>query len=250
MPYKNKEEKREYQRQWYIKNRESILEQKKQYYFENLERMKERDKRRYKKDREKILKYQKQFYTKNSKKILERRKIYYIENPKFNKQYRIKNRDKINENSKKYYIENRERILEQEKQYHNKNPEYWKQYQTKKWRTDLKYNLNHRIKSMIYISLKGNKKGRSWELLVGYTLADLIKRLKKTMPEGYTFQDCLNGKLHIDHIIPKSIFNFTRPEHTDFKRCWALSNLRLLPAKENISKGAKLIRPFQPALKI
>jgi len=34
------------------------------------------------------------------------------------------------------------------------------------------------------------------------------------------------------------------------KRCWALSNLRLLPAKENMIKHNKLDRPFQPALRI
>jgi len=99
-------------------------------------------------------------------------------------------------------------------------------------------------------SLRNNKNGYHWEIFVDYTLSDLIKRLNNTMPEGYTWQDFLSGELHIDHIIPKSAFNFTRPEHTDFKRCWALSNLRLLPAKENRIKYNKLDRPFQPALKL
>jgi 5-methylcytosine-specific restriction endonuclease McrA len=100
------------------------------------------------------------------------------------------------------------------------------------------------------MSLKGNKAGRRWEPLAGYTLSDLIKRLNKTMPEGYTWQDYLTGKLQVDHIIPRSVFNFTRPEHTDFKRCWALNNLRLLPARENSIKSNHLKKPFQPALKI
>ena len=97
-------------------------------------------------------------------------------------------------------------------------------------------------------SLKGKKAGRRWEDLVGYTLNDLFKRLKSTMPEGYTWQDYLKGKLHIDHIIPKSVFNFTKPEHPDFLKCWALENLRLLPERENIIKSNHLTRPFQPAL--
>ena len=115
-------------------------------------------------------------------------------------------------------------------------------------KTDLKYNLNRRMKTAIGMSLKGNKAGRHWEDLVGYTLINLIKRLKKTMPKGYTWQDFLEGKLHIDHIIPKNVFNFTKSEHIDFKRCWALNNLQLLPAKENLIKNDKLARPFQPAL--
>lgn len=133
---------------------------------------------------------------------------------------------------------------------HKDNPNYNKQYLNNKYKTDLKYNLNHKISSGMFQCLKRNKAGRKWESLVNYTLTDLIKRLKKTMPEGYTWQDYLSGKLHIDHIIPISVFNFTRPKHTDFKRCWALSNLRLLPARDNLIKNAELIRPFQPALRI
>ena len=117
-------------------------------------------------------------------------------------------------------------------------------------REDLKYNLNHKISYMIWKSLKCNKAGRKWESLVGYNLKDLMRRLKRTMPKGYIWQDFLRGKLHIDHKIPKKAFNFTKPEHADFKKCWALKNLRLLPARENIKKGSKLYKPFQPALEI
>ena len=118
----------------------------------------------------------------------------------------------------------------------------------KKCKKDLKFNLNSKIKTAINFSLRGNKLGGSWETILGYTLNDLIKRLYKTMPEGYCWQDYLNGKLHVDHIIPKSVFNYAKPEHTDFKRCWALSNLQLLPARENIIKSNHLLKPFQPAL--
>ena len=81
-------------------------------------------------------------------------------------------------------------------------------------------------------------------------ISDLIKRLKLTMPEGYCWEDYINNKLHIDHIIPVSVFNFTKPEDIDFRNCWALSNLRLLQARENLRKSDKLYKPFQPALAI
>ena len=122
-------------------------------------------------------------------------------------------------------------------------------YGRDKYRADEKYSLNSRISSTIWKSLRTNVKGKKeWEGKVGYTLKHLVKHLKKTIPKGYNWQDFLDGKLHIDHIIPKKVFNFTEPEHTDFKRCWALENLRLLPARENIIKNAKLIKPFQTAL--
>jgi len=113
---------------------------------------------------------------------------------------------------------------------------------------DEKYSLNGRISSVIRASLKNNRNGSHWEDLVGYNLDDLIKKLKRTIPKGYCWQDFLEGRLHLEHIIPKNAFNFTKLEHADFKRCWALSNLRLLPARENMIKGKKLTRPFQPSL--
>ncbi|MBA7579277.1 hypothetical protein ES695_14490 [Candidatus Atribacteria bacterium 1244-E10-H5-B2] len=155
--------------------------------------------------------------------------------------------------------------LEISEQWHKDNPEYAKQYyknnleKVRKYhnqynkdrdKIDLKFNLNRKIEKAIRLSLRGNKAGWRWESLTGYTLADLIKRLNKTMPEGHTWKDFLSGELHIDHIIPIDAFNFTRPEHTDFKRCWELENLQLLPARKNLIKHTKLSKPFQPALRI
>jgi 5-methylcytosine-specific restriction endonuclease McrA len=46
-------------------------------------------------------------------------------------------------------------------------------------------------------------------------------------------------KWQIDHIKPKSLFNFETPEDPEFKECWALENLQPLEAMENIKKGNK-----------
>ena len=88
------------------------------------------------------------------------------------------------------------------------------------------------------------------EDVLGYTIDELYKRLNETMPDGYTWDDFIGGDLHIDHIIPVSVFNFDNPSHIDFKRCWALDNLQLLPARENCVKNAKIDKPFQPSLKL
>ncbi|HPG52320.1 MAG TPA: hypothetical protein PLL11_17220 [Spirochaetota bacterium] len=56
------------------------------------------------------------------------------------------------------------------------------------------------------------------------------------------------SKWHIDHIIPVSAFNFNSPDDIDFKRCFALNNLRPLWAVENIKKGWRINKPFQPSL--
>jgi len=211
----NKEEKKEYNKQYYINNKGKILKRIKQ----NCDNKKEYDRKRYIENKE-IIKKQ-------------------------HKQWRKDNIEKQKENNRQYYIKNRERLLRASKQWYENNRRKKIQGLSLKRKTDLKSNINNRVASGIRTSLRNNKCGRHWEKLVGYTLSDLIKRLRKTLPKGYTWQEC-----HIDHIIPKSAFNYTKPEHPDFKRCWALKNLRLLPAKENLIKNAKLNRSFQPALRI
>jgi len=210
----------------YQKNKQKISKRHKKYRQENWQKELKQCRIRYQKDKKKIRKRRKELYGENRNKYLQ-----------YSKKYREANREKCRESSKKSYDK-------------DKRNEYQKKYQREKRRTDLKFNLNNRMSSAIGKSLKGNKLGKHWENLVDYTVIDLIKGLKKTMPKGYTWQDFLDSKLHIDHIIPKKVFNFTKPEHPDFRHCWALSNLQLLPVRENLSKQDKLKNPFQPCLAI
>ena len=224
----NKKKALEYNRQWAKDNEEHRRKYMKQWRKDHPENKKEHDKKYYLKNKEKIKEYQKQ---------------YRIEHPEVN-----------SESIKRYKKNHPERYKEMNKKYRANNLEYYKkyanQYVKNKLRIDIKFNINYKIRIAINQSLKGNKSGRHWEDLVGYTLNDLIERLKKTMPKGYDWNDYLSGKLHLDHRIPISAHNFDNPNQIDFQRCWELKNLQLLPAKENQIKGNKLIRPFQPALKI
>ena len=204
----------------------------KQRYINNKEITKERARKWQENNPEKVKEYLKTYYQKHCEEIKEKITQYQKNNSE-----KIRNREK--EYKKIYRTENRKEISE-----------YDRKYRLGRLRVDLKFNLHNKMATAIRYSLKGNKAGCHWESLVGYTLNRLIKHLQKTMPEGYCWQDFIKGKLHIDHIIPKSVFNYDKPEHTDFKRCWALSNLQLLPARENLKKGSKLSRPFQPALQI
>lgn len=190
----------------------------------NPEKAREYDSKYYKEHKVQILKYSRQY----------------------NKKYRRDNREKGVEYNKKWIRNNPEKRIESDRQYFKKHKV---QIQENR-KTNLKLSLNNRIGTEIRKSIKGNKNGRHWEDLVGYKSKDLIKRLKRTMPEGYTWKDFLSGKLHIDHIIPIKVFNFDKPEYIDFKRCWALSNLQLLKDKENMIKSDKIDKPFQPALRI
>ena len=196
------------------------------------------------------VKFYKPTYIKHKSGTKEYAREYYQKNKEYTKQYYLKNKNGIKNKQKEY----RENNKEYYKKYYIENKEYFRKfhrkYNTNKRKTDLKFNLNCKISKAIKLSLKNNKNGRHWETLVGYTLNDLYNHLQKTMPNGYTWQDYLNSKLHIDHIIPISVWNFDNANQIDFKRCWALENLQLLPAKENLIKNNKIDKPFQPSLKI
>jgi len=207
---------KEYTKQYYIKNKEKL----KEYRRNNLERVRESDNK---------------YYKKNTNKVLLK-----------NKRWVLRNIEKVNEWKKN----NPEKSYDSNKLYYKKNSMKIKKRNNNRNKKNLKYNLNRRMGTAIRTSLNGNKSGYHWETIVGYSVKDLMERLKKTMPEGYTWEDCLNGRLHIDHIIPMSAHNYTESKHIDFKRCWALSNLQLLPTRDNIRKSNKLSKPFQPALKI
>ena len=97
-------------------------------------------------------------------------------------------------------------------------------------------------------SLQGNKKGNHWEKLVGYTVGQLKKHLEKQFKEGMAWENYGRYGWEIDHIVPISAFNFSSPDNIDFKRCWALKNLRPLWRIDNRIKNDKLIKPFQPSL--
>ena len=97
--------------------------------------------------------------------------------------------------------------------------------------------IGKRISAGMRKSLKKGKDGYSWEKLLGYTRKQLYIHLDSTMPDGYTWDDI--DDLHIDHIVPKSSFNFSDYSDDEFKKCWAIDNLQFLPAVENMQKGCK-----------
>jgi endogenous inhibitor of DNA gyrase (YacG/DUF329 family) len=117
-------------------------------------------------------------------------------------------------------------------------------------KSDPSFALKVRMRILMYASLRRVKNCRSWQELAGYSIADLRHHIEKQFNGDMCWDRFLNGEIHIDHIIPVSAFNYTSPEHIDFKKCWSLKNLRPMWAKENLSKGAKINEPFQRSLLI
>jgi len=101
----------------------------------------------------------------------------------------------------------------------------------------------------MYKILKCDKGGLHWEILVPYTLEELTLHLQRST--GLTDRVILNAfwkyfygeYYHIDHIRPIASFDkrdLQTIRSMEFRECWLLSNLQLLPNGENLKKGAKL----------
>ena len=257
----------DFNKKYYQLNREKLKADQRAYTKKNSKKIRIADKIRYEKHK-KERRAQKRIYNKthnkerrdwrekNIDRIKIRQKIYDEKNKDRKKLYAQKNIDRIKIRQKIYNEKNKDKRKLYLEIYTQKNKDkiklYSKYYTRKKRKTDIKFKINSNMSCVIWHSLrKGNgKEGKSWKDMVPYTIDDLIRRLKRTLPKGYTWKDYISGKtdLQVEHIIPIAVHNFKSFTDTDFQKCWALKNLRLLPAKENMIKGAKLTKHFQPSL--
>nr|BDD44169.1 hypothetical protein 1 [Balneolaceae bacterium] len=208
----------------------------------------------YAENRERQRELGRAYYRVNGDEVRRKRREYCKANPEKVRQgmadWARRNKDRIRENGLRYRSENKERVKASFDRWRSQNRDRIRSYM-KKLKSQEKYRVSARISNGMRASLKkrgSSKRGASWCDLVGYSKEDLVRHLKKTIPAGYTWQDFLDGKLEIDHVVPISAHNFSSPEDLDFLHCWSKGNLRLLPNLENRSKGAKLLKPFQPSL--
>lgn len=154
------------------------------------------------------------------------------------------------EKARRYLEKNRAKVIEKKRQRRAENPERDRAYgaskrgraakaayEKRRLSTDPSFVVGKRISHGMRLALHGMKAGRSWEQLVCYTLANLVTHLERQFLPGMTWENM--GKWHIDHIVPKASFEYQSPDDAEFKACWALTNLRPLWSRENVSKGAR-----------
>ena len=135
-------------------------------------------------------------------------------------------RDERTAHARVYRMANPERVREYERSYQRKN-----------YKTGSMFQLNRLISVRMAYSLRGGKRGRPWETLVGYTTEDLHRHLERQFTRSMSWNNM--GQWHIDHIIPLSSFKFSNAEDPEFRAAWALTNLRPLWGDDNIKKSNK-----------
>jgi hypothetical protein len=150
--------------------------------------------------------------------------------------------------SDRYYKNNSKECKERSVLWRKNNPEKVTLIQKRcreKRSLNPKCSLDKRMSSAVRNVLRSNKRGRSWQNLTGYTTEDFRQHLESLFTKGMTWDLFVQGKIHVDHIIPVTRFNYQTAEDPEFKICWGMANLQPLWAHDNQSKYNKTMSEWK-----
>jgi hypothetical protein len=152
--------------------------------------------------------------------------------------YDKKNKDRANFLRRQRYKtkEGKKLIQKQLIRYRNKHREKITKKYLERRKKDPVFKLLTTLRGRIVKVLKGNSKSKSTQELIGCNIEQLWIHLEKSFKPGMTREN--HGKWHLDHIIPCSSFDLTKPEEQ--AQCFHYTNLQPLWASENLAKGSKI----------
>jgi len=178
---------------------------------------------------------------------------------KSKRKYREKHPDKIKIEKQKHYSkpENKIKKKRQDRIYSQKNRKKINKKQRNWIKSKPELIMRHGISHMILEALHragSSKNGGSSFKHLPYTPIELKEHLEKQFEPWMNWSNygiyrvatwddnnSTTWTWQIDHIIPQSKLIYTSMEDENFKKCWALENLRPLSAKENLLKGNREI---------
>lgn len=207
--------------------REKNRTKAKKHYYKTIDKQRQRSKDKYHSltEEEKKQKNKKRLehHHKNKDVINEKRRERYKNDPSL--------REKNSQRMKAYYQDNREDLIQNAVDYTRNRRQ-----------TDIVYRIQRVVSNAVWYAVtgqRGSKGGKTFDELP-YTPHDLKEHLEKQFDENMTWEN-YGSYWHIDHIYPHSKLPYDSIKHPNFQKAWALSNLRPLEAKENQSKGAKIL---------
>lgn len=108
---------------------------------------------------------------------------------------------------------------------------------------------------MVRFALNGNKSNFSILKYLPYSINELKDHIESQFESWMTWDnwgkynsntwndnDSSTWVWNIDHIIPQAHLLYSSMEDDNFKKCWALDNLRPYSAKKNVINGSKIRR--------
>lgn len=178
------------------------------------------------------------------------------ERAQYQKSYIESNREIIKEKKKEYdqnrYDLNKDQILERSKTYAQNNRDKINSSKKDRRKNDPVYKLRYYISNRICKILKrtDNKKNGSCLKHLNYSFQELQSHIENLFEPWMTWSNHGNYNLktwndndqstwtwQLDHIIPQSDLPYTSMQDENFKKCWALNNLRPLSAACNVIDG-------------
>lgn len=191
--------------------------------------------------------YKASYYSNNRSDILEQKSIYYQSNKQF-----------LDEKNSSYYQENKKEITQYKAAWYQNNKEKLNEDRRYKYNTDPSFRLKDIFSSSIRHKLKNigsSKNGESCLDYLPYSIQELKEHLEKQFELWMTWDnwgvydsktwnddDKSTWTWQIDHIIPQSNLPYSNMEEDNFRKCWALDNLRPLSSKSNILDGLTKVR--------
>lgn len=247
---KNKEKLKNQKNEYYLNNKEYYKQYGENYYINNKEKFKQNSKEWNINNKEKLKIYNKEYRLNNKEKLKQNKKEYYLNNKEYYiinkekiKQNRIKNKDKINKYNKEWKVKNKDKINSSYRDRIKNDPAF-------KLRKNCSRSINNMLKN-----IGVSKAGQSILQFLPYSFNDLKCHLESLFepwmnwdnygvykPKIWKDEDVSTWTWQIDHIIPQSELKYISMEDENFKKCWALENLRPYSAKQNIIDGASRIR--------
>ena len=102
-----------------------------------------------------------------------------------------------------------------------------------RYQSDPQFNAMQKVRSTVK-KMMTNKRKSTYEL-VGYNAKQLTDAIESKFTDGMSWDKFIAGDIHIDHIVPKCLFDHTIEE--EVRDCWSLDNLQPLWAEDNLLKS-------------
>ena len=142
--------------------------------------------------------------------------------------------------AKTYTKTNKENKKEYDSVYRQNNKEKRKTYERKQLENNPTFRVKKNLRSRLRHALMGNYKSGSAVSDLGCSISELKEHLEKQFQSGMTWDNWSIDGWHINHIIP--LDNYDLSDREQFLKACYYTNLRPLWAKENLSKGKKIIK--------
>ncbi len=262
----NKEEIKKRNNDFYHQNKEIISERQKLYRNQNKEIIRQRKIDCYNKKKQeqlvaeqefkktlitveypldykictkcRTLKHESEYNFRKGKKVIgvQRMIICKICQSQINKEYKIKNGDKLREKDRQEYHENHEFHLNKKKKL--RQTEKYKQT-VKEYKSRLYVKIADRLRAQVKRAIKQYEMDKIKPTLeyLGCNFDFFVQHIKSQLKDGMTYQDLLDGKIHLDHIVPLCSFDLTKQE--EINKAFNYTNFRPLFGPDNCSKATE-----------